>query len=181
MRAKQQNNQYLEVNTDSIKQFAKSDFKVLDIKLSGDTLCVISTNKLLFYPFGIFNDFYDFHREYLNKSNRICQIDSVQKVFKIIQLQNEKVKIELVENTETNKLEILSANICDDNFEFTNGIKIGMGKDDMLLKIFTNIPPELAKITVIKLESGLAGIWYYCIFTQEKLSKIVIETDYELN
>jgi hypothetical protein len=82
---------------------------------------------------------------------------------------------------EGQRLEIVSANINDADFEFLNGIKIGMSKKDLLLKIFSIVPEELEKIPVIKIASGVTGIWYDFIFSENNTIKnITIITDYVL-
>jgi len=173
-------NQSEQLNTDSLKQLVRTEFKLVDIKLIKDTLFIVSTNKSLYYPFGAYSNFNEFYHKHSNESD-ICKTDSIHNVFKVISIQRGNSKIEFIENTETNRLELLSANINDSSFRFLDGIKVGIGKTDMLLKIFTHVPQELKEIRVIKMESGLEGIWYFYIFSQEVLKKIIIETDYDLN
>jgi hypothetical protein len=180
-RAKPFYNQNTKFSADSIQHFARKESKVVDIRLTKDTLFIVSTNVELYYPFGTYSNFDGFYSEYLIKGNRRCKIDSIQKVFKVIRIQNELSKIELIENTETNKLEILSANINDSSFGFINGIKVGIKKPDVILKFFTNESEDLKEIPVIKVESGLEGIWYYYIFSQDTLAKIIVKTDYTLS
>jgi hypothetical protein len=179
--AKPSYNQNTKFSADSIKHFARKESKVVDIKLTKDTLFIVSTNMELYYPFGTYSNFDGFCSKYLNKGNRRCKIDSIQNIFKVIRVQNELSKVELIENTESNKLEILSANINDSSFELINGIKVGIKKTDVLLKFFTNVPEDLKEMPVIMLESGLEGIWYYYIFSQDTLTKIIVKTDYNLS
>jgi hypothetical protein len=179
--AKQYNNQNVEINTDSLKRFARKEFKVVDIRLKKDTLCIVSTYKALYYPFGIYNNFNGFYNEYLNKGDYKYIIDSTFNFFKIISIKRENSKLEIIENTETNRIELLSAIVNDNSFELFDGIRIGISRTELLLKFFTNIPIEIKDIPVIELKSGVDGVWYYCSFSQEILKKIVIETDYNLN
>ena len=103
----------------------------------------------------------------------------------VITIQNQNCFLKLIEaktfRKQNRQLEIVSANINDADFEFLNGIKIGMNKKDLLLKIFSIGPEELEKIPVIKIASAVDGIWYYFTFSKDNTIKnITIITDYVL-
>ena len=88
----------------------------------------------------------------------------------------------MIENTETERLELFKADIRDNSFELFYGIRLGMKKDEVFLQFFVKTPPGLNHIRTIKIVSGLEGIWYYFNFsTKEQLENIIIESDYVLD
>jgi hypothetical protein len=181
MEAQQVENLTYYINADSVKRFAIKDQKIIAIRVSLDTLCIVSTNKALYYPFGSYSNFTDYYTESLKNSENKYAIDSAFNIFKIISIRSGNSELEFIENNETNRLELLSGHIKDDSFGLFNGIKIGMDKTELLLKFFTYIPKELVDMQVIELKSGLEGVWYYCSFSQNILIKIDIKTDYILS
>jgi hypothetical protein len=181
MEAQQDKNLNLSIDVDSIKSFAKKEQKVVAIRISKDTLCIVSTNKALYYPFGSYSNFADYYSKSLQNSEYEYAIDSAFNLFKIIKVHSENSELEFIENNETNKLELLTGHISDDSFCLFNGIKIGMNRTDLLLKFFTHTPIEIMDKPVIELKSGVDGVWYYFNFSKETLNKIDIETDYILS
>ena len=179
--AQQDKNLNLSIDVDSIKSFAKKEQKVVAIRISNDTLCIVSTNKALYYPFGSYSNFADYYSKSLQNSEYEYAIDSAFNLFKIIKVHSENSELEFIENNETNKLELLTGHISDDSFCLFNGIKIGMNRTDLLLKFFTHTPIEIMDKPVIELKSGVDGVWYYFNFSKETLNKIDIETDYILS
>jgi hypothetical protein len=170
-----------DINADSLKSFAIKDQKIIAIRISHDTLCIVSTNKALYYPFGCYNSFTDYYTESLKNSEYKYAIDSAYNIFKIINIRSGNSQLEFIENNETNRLELLSGHIKDDSFGLFNGIQIGMDRTELLLKFFTYIPKKVLGMQVIELKSGLEGVWYYCSFSQNILNKIDIRTDYILS
>ena len=169
------------ITQDSLKLYAYKVFEIIDLKQYEDTLLIVSTTKVLFYPFGKYSNFKEFKDGYLLKYDLNISIDSTFNIFRIFSLGNKKTNIKLIENTETEKLELFNANIKDNSFELFYGIRIGMKKEDVLLKIFERIPSELNNIRTIKIVSGLEGVWYYFNFSKkELLENVIIESDYTL-
>ncbi len=163
-------------------QYAKKEFEVIRLEQKGDTLLIVSTNDVLFYPFGEYASFKEFKDGYLDKRGLKVKIDSSFNFFRIFSIENEKTNVKLLENTETEKLELFKADIKDNSFELFYDIRLGMKKDEVFLKFFVKTPPGLNHIRTIRINSGLAGVWYYFNFsTKEQLENIIIESDYVLD
>lgn len=179
---KTHSNEVSQITQDSLMQYAKKEFEIIELEQKGDTLSIVSTNKVLFYPFGKYANFKEFKDEYLVKHDLKVRIDSSFNIFRIFNIDNNKTNIKLIENTETQKLELFTADIKDNSFELFYGIRIGMKKDEVFLKFLAKTPPGLNHIRTIKIASGLEGIWYYFNFsTKEQLENIIIESDYVLD
>jgi len=175
-------NEVSQITQDSLMQYAKKEFEIIELEQKGDTLLIVSTNKVLFYPFGKYANFKEFKDGYLIKRDLKVRIDSSFNIFRIFRIENEKTNVKLIENTETERLELFKADIRDNSFELFYGIRLGMKKDEVFLKFFVKTPPGLNHIRTIKIASGLEGIWYYFNFsTKEQLENIIIESDYVLD
>ncbi len=174
-----QSNEVSQIVQDSLIQYAKREFEIIEIKKRGDTLLIVSTNNVLFYPFGKYINFNEFKDGYLIKCDLKVKITSSFNIFKIFNIENETSSVKLMENTETKNLELLEADIRDNSFKLFYGIRIGMKKDEVFLIFFDKIPSGLNHIRIIKIASGLEGIWYYFKFSQmEQLECVIIESDY---
>lgn len=172
------------ITSDSLMNITQKDFEVESIKYNKDTLEILSANKFLYYPFGIYKDFEEYKNNYLKKYLRNCDVENAQNQIISIYKGNDSLKLIETDETDRNeeeRLEIISGNINDADFAFVNGVKVGMSKKDFLLEIFMTAPDGLESITVIKIESLVSGIWHYYIFSKNNtLEKIVIKTDYDL-
>jgi hypothetical protein len=166
------------ITTDTLMELIQEDSEIIEIKLTKDTLLMVSTNDILYYPYGEYTLFEDFQLSYPTIKENNYKIDSVGGKIKIINLKSKNNLLKFIESEETNKLELLSANINDIDLVFNNGIKIGMYQKDFLLIFFTQVPKELEEVSIIELESGLTGIWHYYIFSENILKNITIKTDY---
>jgi hypothetical protein len=175
------------LTVDSLMNIVNENFKVHSIELLKDTIVILSTNEILFYPFGEYKNFKRFQEQYLEKHVKNVKIDYMKSKSSsnVISLQSKNSFLKLIEaeifRKEGQRLEIVSANIHDADFTFVNGIKVGMNKKDFLLKIFSILPEELEKTPIIKIGSAADYIWYYYTFSEDNTIKnIIIETDYIL-
>jgi hypothetical protein len=175
------------LTTDSLMGIVNESFKVNNVELLDDTILIISENEILFYPLGEYTNFKKFQEQYLEKQIKEPKIDYTKskRGSNVINIRNKNTFVKLIETEifrkEGQRLEIVSANINDVDFEFVNGIKIGMSKKDFLLKIFSIVPEELEKIPVIKIASAVDFIEYYYTFSEDNTIKnITIITDYVL-
>ena len=185
-----QNNDKKEEKTltvDYLESIANENFEIVRIDVLKDTIVIFSTNEILFYPFGEYTNFKKFQVQYLEKHVTEPKIDYTKSKsgLNVIGIRDKNSFLRLVEaktfRKENRQLEIVSANINDADFEFLNGIKIGMSKKDLLLKMFSIVPEELEKIPVIKISSAVDWIWYYFTFSEDNTIKnITIATDYVL-
>jgi hypothetical protein len=175
------------LSVDSLMNIVQEDFDVHSIELLQDTILILSTNEILFYPFGEFTNFKKFQEQYLKKVKE-PNIDYTKSKSgsNVINIQNENNFLRLIETKEKRKgmqprLEIVYADINDADFVFVNGISVGMNKKGFLLKIFSIVPEDLEKISVIKIASAVDFIEYYYTFSEDNTIKnITIITDYVL-
>jgi len=159
--------------------FQEKDSSIMLIRFKGDTLTLVTSNNELFYPFGQFIDFEDFTNNYLLKKKFKVKVDSSFCIFKIYTLQEEYSEIKIIENIETQRLEILSAIINSSSFEMYHGIKIGITMNNILSKYYIDTPIDFDNVNIIEIVSGLEGIWYYYHFSENKILKsISIRSDY---
>ena len=184
-----QNNDKKEEKTltiDYLESIANESFELNRIELLKDTIHIVSENEIWFYPFGEYTNFKKFQEQYLEKYVKDLKTNHTKKDglnITTIQCKNSFLKFIEAETCRKagKRLEIVSANINDADFEFVNGIKIGMSKKDLLLKIFSIVPEELEKTPVIKIASGVTGIWYDFIFSEDNIiENITMKTDYVL-
>ena len=170
-----------------LESIANESFKLNSIEFLKDTILIVSENEIWYYPFGEYTNFKKFQEQYLEKQLKEPKIDytKLKSGSEVINIRNKNTFVKLIETEifrkEGQRLEIVSANINDADFEFVNGIKIGMNKKDLLLKIFSIVPEELKKTPVIKIVSAVDFIEYYFIFSEDNTVKnITIITDYVL-
>lgn len=169
------------ITMDSIVNLTWEDCEIIETKLTNDTLLIVSTNNFLYYPFGKYHLFAEFQTSHFNINNDKYKIDSVKKDFLIITVENKNNLLRFIESKDSDKLEIVYADIKDNSFAFSNGMKIGMNKEECLSIFFETIPKGLEHIHIIKLESGLTGIWHYYSFSKNKLENVTIKSDYQID
>lgn len=82
-------------------------------------------------------------------------------------------------DSESNLLEMVSGEILDKEIVLPENISIGMTLANFV-KIYSSgdLGSERQKIKIVKLISGLDGIWEYYTFKQGVLNSIRVETDY---
>jgi hypothetical protein len=156
----------------SIKENVKADFGLIDYKLSTDTLTLISTSDFLYYPFGVFNDVNALKKEYpklFNYKNEFPYLSSGDSYVKFFF------------NDDKRRLETVYARIINPEIRLRNGIVTGMSKDEVLTKFFNSKPDNTDDLKVLKLESGLLGMWHYYTFDKNVLKSIYFDTDYQLD
>jgi len=164
-----------------INEFLKSvslKSKIIDLKISNDTFSIISTSPFLYYPFDENRTIDEFikRNSFIKPENTRIIKDS----FWEIQIYNSKLI--LFDDKEQNKIQIVSGETSNPEVELMNGIKVGISKNDFLMKFFTKIPKDqLDRIKVIELISGLTGIWHYYNFDKDSLRIIIFKTDYQFD
>lgn len=161
-----------------------SDIKASEIRIIKDTLSILSTGWFFYYPFGKFHDmkslldvskFLKFKREYARDKT---DGDTIM----LYRLYNDKTFIKFIDQPETSRFEIVSGDIKDTSVVLLNGTKIGMDRLAFLNLYFSQkAENELMRIRVVKIISGLDGIWHYYSFKDDKLSDIRFDTDYRVD
>jgi hypothetical protein len=157
---------------DDIRHKIRPTFNLTDYRISGDTLTLVSTDKLLYYPFGVFDNVKKLKGQYqtLYKEkggqSYLVNADSYVKFFY---------------DDDKKAFEIVFARITNSNFKLTNGTKTGMTKKELFEKFFVTSPAILDKIKILELESALTGIWHYYQFDKDVLTSFRLDTDYQLD
>lgn len=162
------------------------DFEIVEYGIFGDTLRVISTSDFLYYPFGSYENIKGLSKKipYMirsNKEERNSQ-DTTHVVGTTFCFSIRNSYVKFVKDEKTNKIELVFARIMDTEICLTNGISIGITKEEFLSRFTTEIKPELIKnVTVIEFVSGLLGVWHYYSFENDSLSSFQIITDYQIS
>jgi hypothetical protein len=157
-----------------------------DYKVKGDTLWILSSDKFLYYPFGIHQD--------------IRQMESVFPLMSKTQIEEDNTVLENfyykrssivtvfdgypnVEDSErgTSNMEIVYAKIADSEVALVNGLRVGLNK----LEFAHYLPIQLLdnewnNIDIVFFESELLGMWHYYYFSNT-LDSIVFKTDYQFD
>ena len=134
-----------ETATDEIRSKIRPTFALTEYRVSGDTLILVSTDKFLYYPFGVFNNLGKLKDQYpsLYKEKQgvsyLAKADSYVKFFY---------------DDDKKTFEIVYAKISDPNFKLTNGTRTGMTKKELFGKYFVTPPDNLDKIKILELESA---------------------------
>lgn len=83
---------------------------------------------------------------------------------------------------EKESMQIVSARINDPELLMTNGLKIGLEKRLVLTMLFgKRYNHDLDKINNYQIITALEGLWINLGFVDEKLSKIIIYSDYQVD
>lgn len=99
-------------------------------------------------------------------------------VVKLYRLKYKDNFVKFYEN-DVHRMDIVYGKIVDPAVSFENGLKIGETKADFLKRYFKK-EVYLKQVNNIKISSVVAGIIHYYHFENEKLSSIVIDSDYQL-
>ena len=158
--------------SDDIRNKIRPTFQLIEYRISGDTLILVSTDKFLYYPFGVYNDLKKLKNQYLNLykekggESYLANRDSYVKFFY---------------DEDKKAFEIVYAKISDPSFKLVNGTRTGMTKKELFDKYFLTPPGNMDKIKILELQSGLMGIWHYYQFDKDVLASFVLDTDYQLD
>ncbi|OJU35556.1 MAG: hypothetical protein BGN96_04835 [Bacteroidales bacterium 45-6] len=147
----------------------------------GDTLQIVSTQKMLYFPFGIHSGIKDYLKELPLK---ISLKEKVRENMPVYFIEYNKSIIEVLLGEDPfgkNELlvNIVKAEIMDNQINLFNNIQVGVSKQ--FFSDFFNLNKTLRsnQIRVVEFVSALSGIWYYYTFDENDiLKKIEIKSDY---
>jgi hypothetical protein len=149
------------------------DHDIISVKITHDTLTIVSTNPIVYFPFGKLST-----KRALTDSLRGFEI--TEENGPEIRMSYGKSKIKLFHDEEHNTFQIVSGDISDEEIEFENGLKVGLSKSSVLNKYLNDFQSERRRFKVLVLESGLTGIWHYYEFQNDTLTRVKFDTDYQL-
>ncbi|PVY39631.1 hypothetical protein [Pontibacter virosus] len=158
---------------------------------SPDTLKLVSHSWYFYYPFGKFSTPEELKSYYSNRYSFEDQIsplgsDSTEEVA-LYRLKLDKGFVKffhttLEEYSESNDMAIVSANLTEPSIQMTNGLKVGLTKDEVKKILFSKGEPNnFIKHNNIFVETASTGVWVYINFENDKVKRILIDTDYQLN
>ena len=172
---------------------------IYEVYRKSDTLSIVSDDDHLYHPFGQYDTWNDFEKNYIKKYWTNLQTDSLFDELSIYIVRMNPNYIEFVQDIDiTGKIEIVRGLIYDDHIQLYDGIRVGMTKKEFLLNFikddmryyesaakfrtdFIKDESQYKNISVIEVISVLTGIWYYYFFSPDQiLTFICIKTDYTL-
>ena len=172
---------------------------ICEAYVKSDTLIIVSDDDHLYHPFGQYDTWNDFEKNYIKKHWMNLQTDSLFDELSIYIVRMSPNYIEFVQDISiTGKIEIVRGLIYNDRIQLYDGIRVGMTKKEFLLNFikddmryyesaakfrtdFIKDESQYKNITVIEVISVVAGIWYYYFFSPDQiLTFICIKTDYTL-
>ena len=160
-----------EKHKDDLKNKVRESLGLIDYSFSADTLNLIFTSDFLYYPFGVFKNHEGLKKAY-------PKLYSLRNGFPY--LSNRDSYAKFFYDDDKKKLETVYASFTSSKFRLTNGIVTGMSKKEVMTRFFISMPDNLDNISVLRLESGLVGIWHYYKFDNDILISICFDTDYQL-
>jgi len=181
---KQENTNRIIAVKDTLQQnFQSIDLESEENSICFDTLKIVSGNcKVLYYPFGIYNNMEEFLGFLPKEVSVKKQIKMNGTETSYIKYKNNYIEVLVGDDyCEKNSfvVNIVSAEIKDETIEIMNCIKIGITKQSFIKKLKLDKIDNLNKINVIEIISVLDGIWQYYTFDANGTLKIIeIKSDY---
>jgi len=162
------------------------NIEITNIKITADTLLVILTGDFIYYPFGMYNSIEALTNNYsanlkINTFDEYPYDDTTTNKLKTYKLNLGNSFVKFVKDESKNKLEIVSARVFDKEIKLSNGIGIGITKEDFINKLSLKMSQyQLKKINIVLLESSLTGIWHYYCFKDDTLNSFSLDSDFQL-
>ena len=173
---------------------------IYEVYRKSDTLSIVSDDDHLYYPFGQYDTWSDFEKNYIKKHWMNLQTDSLfTNDVDVYTVRMGSNYIEFFQNTDiTGKIEIVRGLIYNNRIQLYDGIRVGMTKKEFLLNFikdnvgydksaakfrtdFVKDESQYKNISVIEVISALTGIWYYYFFSPDQILKsICIKTDCQI-
>ncbi|EKJ90379.1 hypothetical protein QR305_00626 [Bacteroides finegoldii] len=151
-----------------------SNKDIISIEMKKDTLCVITTDLFLYYPFGEHTSMSGFSK---NLDMPIVEtFDSIG----VAVLVKDGIRIKAFYDPcgDSHKVEIVFAQI-DKKVKFERNVNIGMEKEAVFESLNIPIASDIfQKINVLSLISGLNGVIMNFMFKNNSLKSVRIITDY---
>lgn len=160
--------------------------KVSEYKISGDTIRIRpdGDDHYLYYPFGEIDNMADFIKIF-DKYNAKIEYKTEdaddplnREDYAKITTPNSLTRVVyFYSDHEPKAVQIINSTITGD-LVLDRGIQVGISKQQFIDRMKFDIDSDLLKAAkIIRLDSGLDGIWYFFIFDDDVLSKIEIKTD----
>lgn len=163
--------------------FSREEYMIKDIKVYTDTMTVYSLSNIIIYPFGQWESM----EQYITDNQLHWYRESdYRKFFDSMEVSVNRMKrlddsyLDMFYSIWTRKVELLGGRINDPEVILTNGIHVGMSKDDVFKVFFKKYPKSYtAEVSVLKVVSGANEVAEIYTFKGTKLRHIKIETSYK--
>lgn len=163
--------------------YARPEYMVKDIKVYTDTMTVYSLSEYVIYPIGKWETV----EEYITN----CQLQwyreiGYKKYFDSMEVSVNTLKridgtfIDLYRAIWTARVEVLDGKIFDKEVVLSNGIHVGMTKEEVFNVLFRKFPRSyVADISVLKVVSGANEVGQIYTFKGDRLRHIGIISHYK--
>ena len=163
--------------------FSREEYMIKDIKVYTDTMTVYSLSNIIIYPFGQWESM----EQYITDNQLHWYRESgYRKFFDSMEVSVNRMKrlddsyLDMFYSIWTRKVELLGGRINDPEVILTNGIHVGMSKDDVFKVFFKKYPKSYtSEVAVLKVISGAGEVAEIYTFKGQKLRHIKIETAYK--
>ncbi len=163
--------------------FSREEYMIKDIKVYTDTMTVYSLSNIIIYPFGQWESM----EQYITDNQLHWYRESgYRKFFDSMEVSVNRMKrlddsyLDMFYSIWTRKVELLGGRINDPEVFLTNGIHVGMSKDDVFKVFFKKYPKSYtSEVAVLKVISGAGEVAEIYTFKGQKLRHIKIETAYK--
>jgi hypothetical protein len=86
------------------------------------------------------------------------------------------------EDSENNDIAIISAKITEPSIQMTNGLMVGMTRDEVKEILFSKGEPKsIRNYKNLLIATALDGVWVNLSFEKDRLNRIFIDTNYIFN
>ncbi len=166
-----------------LKDYARPEYMVADVKILADTLTVYSLSDYVIYPFGKWNTLEEYitntelqwYREVGYKKfmgNMEVSVNTLKRI--------DDSYIDIYRSITTGKVEMLSAKITDPEVVFKNGLHVGMTMQEVYLTYFTKfLKSYVVNVNVLKIVSGGGEVSQIYTFKGNKLRHLQVRSDYK--
>ncbi len=160
---------------DTLISFSREELEIENLKIIGDTLNFVTPLKQLFYPFGEFNSL----KFFLNANERVnFEIKTYPEDIYRVAFENSYCKF--YKNEETGLLDIVYANLNNSAIKLSNGVEVG-SNSGKFYDLFFKKRVTLENIRIVKIESLILGVVHYYHIKNDKIVKIIIDSDYQID
>ena len=142
--------------------FSREEYMIKDIKVYTDTMTVYSLSNIIIYPFGQWESM----EQYITDNQLHWYRESgYRKFFDSMEVSVNRMKrlddsyLDMFYSIWTRKVELLGGRINDPEVILTNGIHVGMSKDDVFKVFFKKYPKSYtSEVAVLKVISGAGEV-----------------------
>lgn len=172
--------QNADIPLDSLSKVSLPEMEMNNFRSFKDTIIFTSPISFLYFPFGKFNNetgplnaYPELKLSYQKYVNNIG-------TFELYKYGYKQSFIKMIKNDESGLFDIVFAELVDNGITLKNGEEIGSSKSSFVKKFFKPIV-NLQRYNVVKIESLILGITHIYTFKDDKLVKIIIDSDYQVN